>query len=319
MAPSQNGAVQATGVGSLPGEDFVAASRIVADVFGNQGLPFLPELPARGMHAAMIGRTLGLLDLPIDLLHGRWRLASSRGRDVERALSLIREDLDRFEGVIDGEEIKIKQQLAGPLTLTATLERQRGGPALADFGLRREVREAFVEAVASHTAELKRRFGPGLIIQIDEPASPAVLAGKVPTASGWSRLRAVAVEEAREHWMAVTQAISKADGIPVLHCCAPDVPVSTAVAAGFEAIAFDLSLAAPSDDWAAALEADVGLWFGVRNPRAIEEFCGRLGLEIGQISDICAVTTACGLAGMSPADVARTLNETVAMARSLAQ
>ena len=53
----------ATGIGSLPGIDIAEA---VKTVFGELPLPYLPELPARGPGADMIGRSAGLLvDLPI--------------------------------------------------------------------------------------------------------------------------------------------------------------------------------------------------------------------------------------------------------------
>ena len=47
-----------TGLGSLPGTDFGAALRMTFDKVPE--LPYLPELPARGPWAAMIGRGLGL-------------------------------------------------------------------------------------------------------------------------------------------------------------------------------------------------------------------------------------------------------------------
>lgn len=56
----------ATGIGSLPGTDIVEA---VKYVFGElPALPHLPELPARGPGADMIGRSAAFLtDLPVEL------------------------------------------------------------------------------------------------------------------------------------------------------------------------------------------------------------------------------------------------------------
>ncbi|GAB3848684.1 hypothetical protein GCM10029963_31930 [Micromonospora andamanensis] len=64
----------ATGIGSLPGTDIAEAQRVVLGEL--PGLPHLPELPARGPGADLIGRTGGLLvELPIELYAARWRVA----------------------------------------------------------------------------------------------------------------------------------------------------------------------------------------------------------------------------------------------------
>ena len=64
---------------------------------------------------------------------------------------------------------------------------------LADHGARRELAQALAEGVRRHVADLRRRV-PGVdrwVVQLDEPALPAVLGGRVPTASGFSRHRTV--------------------------------------------------------------------------------------------------------------------------------
>ena len=81
----------ATGIGSLPGTDIGEA---VATVFGELPLPYLPELPARGPGADMIGRAAGLLvDMPVDLQPSGWRLVDHPGRDLQRTRSWLRQDL----------------------------------------------------------------------------------------------------------------------------------------------------------------------------------------------------------------------------------
>ncbi|MFD0889521.1 methionine synthase, partial [Streptosporangium algeriense] len=53
------GEASATGVGSHPGQDHEEAIRVV---FGElSALPYLPELPGRGVGADMIGRSASLL------------------------------------------------------------------------------------------------------------------------------------------------------------------------------------------------------------------------------------------------------------------
>ena len=87
---------------------------------------------------------------------------------------------------------RFKIQVAGPWTLAATVERPRGDRVLADRGARRELAQALAEGLGdtwptyAAAARMHR-----LIVQVDEPALPAVLAGRVPTASGFHRHRSV--------------------------------------------------------------------------------------------------------------------------------
>ncbi len=90
-------------------------------------------------------------------------------------------------------------QVAGPWTLAATVERPRGDRLLADHGARRELAQALAEGVRGHVADLRRRVpGATLLVQVDEPVLPAVLAGQVPTASGFGRHRSVDPPRASE-------------------------------------------------------------------------------------------------------------------------
>src|SRR5438445_13598602 len=68
-------------VGSLPGRDMAEAVRLVMGELGERpGLPFLPELPARGVGADMIGRGAGLLvDLFAEVQPSGWRIADRPG------------------------------------------------------------------------------------------------------------------------------------------------------------------------------------------------------------------------------------------------
>ena len=76
--------VSFTGVGSLPGTDFAAAARMTFDKVPD--LAYLPELPARGPWAQLVGRGLGLpAALPAELAAGEWRLADAPGVDQRRS------------------------------------------------------------------------------------------------------------------------------------------------------------------------------------------------------------------------------------------
>ncbi|MEP6665027.1 MAG: methionine synthase, partial [Nocardioidaceae bacterium] len=94
---------RATGVGSMPGEDFAESLQIVLGEVGD--LPYLPELPARGVTAAMTGRTLAMIsDLGADLQPAGWRLTDAPGIDHRRATSLLAQDLDALEEVAQGRQ-----------------------------------------------------------------------------------------------------------------------------------------------------------------------------------------------------------------------
>lgn len=300
----------------MPGDEFAPIARHVVETLGADGIVFVPELPDRGAPSGMLGRTLGLVPLPIDLQPAGWRLASGQGMDQRRARSALRQDLDLLEELLAGQEVRVKQQVTGPLSLAATVERPRGDKVVSDHGARRELSEALAEALTEHIAELKRRFTGELIVQVDEPAITAVLAGGIPTASGFGRHRSIDAPGADALLRPVVDAIRAAGAQPVVHTCAPDVPISLLAGVGFEAIAFDLSLAQPSDDWAQVFEDGTDLWFGGADAAGIEDFMGRLGFEPASFASRGAVTPACGLAGVSPADARQALQLAVTTAAS---
>lgn len=304
--------VRASGVGSLPGTEFIEAARTVIGLFDGH-LPFVPELPDRGVHAGMIGRTLGLVPMPIDIQPAGWRIALGEGVDQRRARSLLARDLDEFEEVAHEYAGQVKQQVVGPLTLAATVEKTRGDKVLSDHGARRDLAEALAHGVGEHVAELRRRVAGDVVIQVDEPALTAVLGGGVPTASGFGRHRSVHAPEADAHLRLLVDAITDAGARAVVHSCADEVPVSLLAGAGFSAISFDLSLARPDDAWAEALEAGVDLWPGATDPRAIERFLGQLGFATDAVDLV--VTPACGLAGSDNAR--RVLDAAISAAQSL--
>ncbi len=224
----------ATGVGSLPGTTaagYAEAVRLVLD--GLPDLPHVPELPGRGVTAGMTGRALAITDgLAADLQPAGWRLTDASGVDHRRARSLRAQDLDAVEELAQGYEGTFKTQVAGPWTLAATVERPRGDRVLADHGARRELAQSLAEGVRAHVADVRRRLpGADVVVQVDAPALPAVLAGSVPTASGFSRHRSVAVPEATETLRWVLEAVA-ADAAPVVHCCADRAPLEVLTKAG---------------------------------------------------------------------------------------
>lgn len=294
--------MRATGIGSLPGEDFRESLQIVLGEVGD--FAFIPELPARGAPAGMTGRALAMLaGLDVDLQPAGWRLTTGESRDHRRARSLLGQDLDAVEEMLPASTPTLKQQVAGPWTLAATVEQPRGDRLLADHGARRELAESLAEGLTGQIADLRKRAPKAdLVVQVDEPVLPAVIAGAIPTASGYGRHRSVDVPEIDRLLRMLTDAISGAGATPVVHCCAADVPVVLLAGAGFSAISFDLSLAKPGEDWAATFESGVDLWPGGGDRRAVDRWFTSLGFDDAAYGDRTVVTPACGLANLSPAE-----------------
>lgn len=307
-----------TGIGSLPGTDPVEAARLV---FGElPDLPHLPELPARGAGADMIGRSAALLvDLPVEIVPSGWRLAAHRGRDQRRAEDYLARDVDALHEQADGYTGPLKVQVAGPWTLAANLELPTGHRVVTDAGAVRDLAESLAEGVRAHVADLQRRIpGASPVVQLDEPALPAVLAGELSTASGWGSVRAIPAPDATRVLQTVLDAIPP--GGRVVHCCAPDAPLELLRAAGVDAVAVDAALlrSAHYDALGAAVDARVSLWLGVlpstdtaitldtaRDP--LRRLWREMGFADSALADGVVPTPACGLAGASQQYVRRAL------------
>ena len=165
----------ATGVGSLPGTDPAEAVRLVTGELPD--FAHLPELPARGAGADLVGRSAGLLvDLAVDLTPAGWRLVPRPGRDLRRAAEFLARDLDALHDVAGDWTGPFKVQSAGPWTLAASLERTRGDRAVVDPGARRDLAQSLAEGLRRHAAEVAARLpGATVVAQVDEPSLPAVL------------------------------------------------------------------------------------------------------------------------------------------------
>jgi hypothetical protein len=317
----------ATGVGSLPGTDPAEAARTVA---GELPLLHVPELPNRGPGADLVGRGAALLaELHVDLQPSGWRFVARPGVDERRALDYLAWDLDAVETAFAGYEGVLKVQCAGPWTLAAGIELQRGDRALSDAGAVRDVAAALAEGLAAHVADVRHRVpGATVVAQLDEPSLPYVATGRVPTASGFGTLRSVGAHELVDGLRAALPA-----GVPAgVHCCAAGVPFELLRRAGVAFVSFDLDLLETRqyDALAALVEDGVHLLAGavpttpltgsVRDTAApLRGLWRNLSHPPEMLAQRVTVTPACGLAGLAPdaaraalaraRDVARALEE----------
>src|SRR5260221_12179698 len=182
----------ATGVGSMPGTDPAEAIAVILGELPD--LPHLPELPARGPGADLTGRTAALLiDMPVETTPNGWKFASRPGRDQRRAASLLSADLDAVAAAMDGYAGPVQGQVCGPGTLAATIELTHSqNPAPPDPGASADLAASLAEGVAAHVAAVREQIpGATVLLQLDEPSLPAVLAGAAPTPSGPNRGGAV--------------------------------------------------------------------------------------------------------------------------------
>ncbi|WP_019058558.1 methionine synthase [Streptomyces prunicolor] len=320
----------ATGVGSLPGTDAREAAKTATGAF--EDFPFLPELPARGPGADMIGRTAGLLvEVYARVEPSGWRIGDRPGRDTKRAWAWLGEDLDAFEEFTQGYEGPLKVQAVGPWTLAASLELRNGEAVLSDPGACRDLAGSLAEGLRIHLDEVQRRVpGAQIVLQLDEPSLIGVLRGHVRSASGYRTYRAVdrqLVESALREVVRV-----HVDSPVVVHSCAPDVPFALLRRAGAAGVSFDFSLLTERDDdvIGEAVEAGTRLFAGVvpGTDTALSDPAGsvmgvrtlwrRLGLRPGLLAESVTITPSCGLAGASPEYARHALAHCVRAARSLA-
>jgi hypothetical protein len=226
----------------MPGTDPREAAAVV---FGElPDLPHLPELPDRGTGADLIGRTAALLvDLAVEVVPTGYRVTPRPGRDHRRAVDLLRWDVDAFDEVRQRAGATpgvIKIQLAGPWTFAAGVELPRGHRTLTDEGALREFTDSVGEGLAGHVRELKARTGADVVVQLDEPTLPDILAGALSTPSGYGTVRSVPAPEARDLLHGMIERVRTITGAPVIvHCCATRPPIALLHAAGADALAID--------------------------------------------------------------------------------
>lgn len=318
----------ATGVGSMPGRDPLEAANVVVGELPD--LPYLPELPGRGLGADIIGRTAALLvDLPIEVVPSGYRTAARPGHEHRRAVDLVKRDVDALEEAVEragARPAAVKVQAAGPWTLTAGIELARGHRVLTDRGALREFADSLAEGLVAHASEVSRRLATPVIVQLDEPSLPTVLAGALSTPSGYGTVPAVAEPDARDVLAGVIDKVAGATGQPVIvHCCAPRPPVGLFRAAGARALALDATLldgvpASLSDQigeaWDAGMTLLLGLVPGVapdRPPTLAQaakpalDLVDRLGFPRSILAERAVPTPTCGLAGADAAWARRSL------------
>ncbi|KZL30829.1 MULTISPECIES: methionine synthase [Rhodococcus] len=302
-----------TGIGSWPGTDARESAATILGELG--GFPHLVELPSRGLGADMVGRAGAILvDINLDASTRAYRVVPRRGNVAKRAEDFLNQDLDALEEAWEsarmvGEDHVVKLQVAGPLTLGAEIEVANGSRVLVDRGALRDIAESLGEGLARHAAEVTRRTGAAVVIQLDEPQIAAVLAGSLPGRTKMESVPALPEPEA----LAVLDSTISGCGLPtIVHSCGTDMPWDLLRRSQAFGVSFDMSLIGSRDLdgigqlFDAGKELALGLVPSVEPEKPVTwkecampavTLVDRLGFSRELLQTQVAVTPRCGLSG----------------------
>ncbi|MFD4460484.1 methionine synthase [Nocardia sp. NPDC058480] len=325
----------ATGVGSWPGTDpREAAATIIGEL---PALPHLVELPERGIGADTIGRVSALLvDLRFDSTTRGYRLAARPTGVSRRARDLMHADLDAIEEAWEtagsaGTGRVVKIQAAGPLTLAAEVELPGGHRILTDSGALRDLSESLAEGLIRHAAEIRKRLGAEVVIQLDEPQLTTVLEGSLQGPSILNTIRALPEPDT----LHILDTVINAQSSPVLlHTCASRPPLTTLGRTAAAAISFDAATIITADLDALGEIIDSGkkialgltpttppaastTWRDIAEPAV--RLIDRLGFPRAILATQILVTPSCGLAGAPLPWARKALALTADVARAFAE
>ncbi|GIG38035.1 hypothetical protein [Cellulomonas pakistanensis] len=264
------------GTGPWPGsEPLEAQTTVLGDVAeapsGVEGLPWTVRLPERGPFGTLAAHALGLLvEMPAELGPHGWRLADRPGGDATRLAALRREDLDALAVAAHGWEGPLVVPVAGPFTLAAGVYLARGDRAVADAGAVVELAESLAAGVAEHLAAIRRAVpGARPTVLLHEPLLAQVVAGVLPSFSGYARLRSVPAPVVSERLGAVVAGV-RAGGAErvVLHVGAGSTALGAARGSGADAVGVEVA-GLDERRWEAvaeAVEGGLALWASVPQP-----------------------------------------------------
>jgi hypothetical protein len=306
----------ATGIGSLPHDDPVAAAELVLRCLPD--LPAAPQLPARDPREGMIAQWLGALpEITVDrdgavLVAGASDAAPDCKFDTGAHAGLL-----AFLDVASAREkppLRVKVQVTGPLTLGVALE-AAGLPTKRAFRRAAEASRAWSVAIERLVAS--RLPDAGLVLFFDEPALVSWRRGDGPL----DRESAIDV---------LSGALAAVDCVTGVHVCG-DGDVGLALEAGPQILGVEVGDDLVRDTVALArfLDGDGWIaWGAVPTDRPVGEsadphwrklarvWCdlSRRGCDPVPLRTRGLITPACGLAGYGASQAERVLG----IARDLA-
>lgn len=196
----------AYGLGELPGKSAAEVADIIQGETGD--LLHIPQLPARGLGADLIGRTVGLLDMiNVDRGARSWVMSTRPSRLTHLTGDFLDMDLDACEETWGTGVDKLKIQVAGPWTLGARIELANGHRVLSDRGAMRDLTQALIAGIDAHARKVAGRFRAEVQVQIDEPELKSLIDGSLPGTSTFDIILAVNVADASERLQQVFSSI----------------------------------------------------------------------------------------------------------------
>ncbi|OMH27036.1 hypothetical protein BKD30_03860 [Tersicoccus phoenicis] len=213
--------VTAAGPAVVAGTDLLGALTAIRGELGDPHLPNLPLLPDRGPGADAAGRAAALLvDLPVEVGPHGWRVTARPGEDLRRSRSLLASDVNVLADLVGVEQTSARRigvAVLGPFSLATMLDLAGGERLLADHGARRDLADSLAAGLAAQLQGLRVALPDAAVtLRVDEPALDGVLAGTVPTASGYRTLRAVDRGEVRQVLRRVVEVVRDAGATAVV-------------------------------------------------------------------------------------------------------
>ena len=176
------------GLGELPGASIIAAADIVVGETGD--LRQLPILPARGVD--VVGLTTGILPgINVDPGPRSWALSARPQLRTRRMWDRVEADLDQCEQAWGTRIDAVKIQVAGPWTLSASIELSNGHRALTDAGALRDLTESLIAGIQEYSADVRARFDTEVYVQLDEPLLAQVRDGSLPGTSQFDEIPSI--------------------------------------------------------------------------------------------------------------------------------
>ena len=176
------------GLGELPGASIIAAADIVVGETGD--LRQLPILPARGVD--VVGLTTGILPgINVDAGPRSWVLSARPQLRTRRMWDRVEADLDQCEQAWGTRIDAVKIQVAGPWTLSASIELSNGHRALTDAGALRDLTESLIAGIQEYSADVRARFDTEVYVQLDEPLLAQVRDGSLPGTSQFDEIPSI--------------------------------------------------------------------------------------------------------------------------------
>ncbi len=195
-----------------------------------------------------------LVDIWAEVVPSGWRITRRPSRDVQRGRDFLSWDVDALERYTTAPRVKVA--VCGPWTLGARLELPNGNRAVTDPGAMSDLSQSLAEGLADFLGRLRVRLpGVDVVVQLDEPDLAQVLAGSLPTASGFGTVRAVEAVTATDHLDRVLVAsgadLRVLDAGRASAAVAPSLPL-TAMVVDFRTLGRTAADLDPIGDWLTA-------------------------------------------------------------------